>query len=114
MLQKKGTNYETFTTITNPVRVLLHWMRDYIPDTFRVGVIMKMTLEKEFVACKAARVFFKVVENLEQYNTTIGIVDLPEFCKPQEDKITTQADQYVTRLINENRLDEEFCRLYNV
>lgn len=75
---------------------------------------MSIPLEKEFRAYKAAKVFAKIVEKLEMYNTTVGIVDIPEFCKLPEDKLTTRADLYVTKLINENRLDEEFCRLYNV
>lgn len=75
---------------------------------------MEISLEKEFQLVKTMRVFNKVVEKIEQYNRDNDVIDIPEFCKRKEDRITTKADQYVTRLINENRLDDEFNKLYNV
>lgn len=66
------------------------------------------------MAYKVSKVFFKTVENLENYNTTLGIIDIPEFAKLPEDKITTKADQYVTRLINENRIDDVYCQLFGI
>lgn len=69
---------------------------------------MEISLEKEFQLVKTMRVFNKVVEKLEQYNKDSGEVDIPEFSKMPEDKITTKADRYVTQLINSGRLDEVY------
>lgn len=67
---------------------------------------MEITLEKEFQLVKTMKVFNKVVEKLEQYAKDAGEIDIPEFSKMPEDKITAKADLYVTRLLNEGRLDE--------
>lgn len=75
---------------------------------------MEISLEKEFQLYKCMKVFTKTVQKAEQYNKDEGVVDIPEFCKMKEDRITTKADQYVARLINKNRLDDEFNKLYNV
>jgi hypothetical protein len=70
-----------------------------------------MELEKEFQFIKAFTVFKKTVEKLSQYNEDTQGVDIPEFCKMYEDRITTQADRYVTRVINEGRLNEVFMEI---
>lgn len=72
-----------------------------------------MNLEKEFTLYKAMKIFNHLVNKITQYNRDLGIVDIPEFVKLPEDRITTQADNYVTRLINENRLDTEFAKIMN-
>lgn len=75
---------------------------------------MEISLEQEFKLYKCMKVFNNTISKIEQYNKDNDIVDLPEFCKMPEDKLTTKVDKYVTRLINENRLDDEFNKLYNV
>lgn len=75
---------------------------------------MQIPLEKELTLYKCMKVFNNTVSKIEQYNKDNGVVDIPEFAKMPEDKLTTKADQYVNRLINENRLDDEFNKLYNV
>lgn len=72
-----------------------------------------MELEKEFTLYKAMRVFDNAVQRVEQLNNDLGIVDIPEFAKMPEDRITTKADNYVTMLLKENRLDEEFKKIFN-
>ncbi len=79
-----------------------------------MGVIMQIPLDKEFQLYKCMKVFTNTVQKVQQYNKDTNIVDIPEFCKMPEDRITTKADQYVTRLINENRLDDEFKKIINV
>ena len=72
-----------------------------------------MDLDKEFISYKIMRVFDNAMQQAQQMNTDLGIVDLPEFCKPIEDKLTTKADNYVAMLIRENRLDEAFNKVLN-
>lgn len=75
---------------------------------------MQISLEKEFELAKGMIIFNKVVENITQYNKDLGIVDIPEFSKMPEDTITHQADLYLTRIIQEGRLDEVYNKLLNV
>lgn len=75
---------------------------------------MKITLEQEFELLKTMRVFNKVLENIQQYNKDMNIIDIPEFCKLPEDKITTQVDKYVCRVIAEGRLNEVYNKLINL
>lgn len=72
-----------------------------------------MNLEKEFTWYKAMKIFNHSVNKIMQYNRDLGIVEISEFSKLPEDRITAQADNYVTRLINENRLDTEFAKIMN-
>jgi hypothetical protein len=71
-----------------------------------------MELHEEFRLYKAYKVFTNTLEKIKQYNEDIGVIDIPEFCKPEEDKLTTLADLYTTKIINDGRLDEEFNKLF--
>lgn len=68
-----------------------------------------MTLEKEFKKFadlyKAKAVFEKIL----QYYRDLNEVDIPEFCKLPEDKLTYRADIETVRIIKDGKLDE----LYN-
>lgn len=75
---------------------------------------MKRTLEQEFQAFKIQKVWDNTVKRVNQYNLDNGSVDIPEFCKMPEDRIATEADTYVKRLLDENRLDEEFNKIISV
>lgn len=76
--------------------------------------MMERTIEQEFQAFKIQKVWDNTVNLVTRYNLDIGNVDIPEFAKMPEDKISYQADMYVKRLIEENRLDDEFNKLLNV
>lgn len=71
------------------------------------------TLEEEIILYKMIRVFDDAIQRAQQMNKDLGVVDLPEFCKPIEDRLTTKADNYVAMLIRENRLDEAFNKVLN-
>lgn len=75
---------------------------------------MQRTLEQEFQALKIQKVWDNTINRVNKYHLDIGSVDIPEFAKLPEDKISYQADIYVKRLIEENRLDDEFYKLLNV
>lgn len=70
-------------------------------------------MEKEFEKEIAKRIYHYAIQKQKQYNKDNDIIDIPEFHKLFEDKITTKAANYVNRLIAENRLHEvymaEFC-----
>jgi len=72
---------------------------------------MEISLEKEFQFTKAFRVFRKVCEKLSNYENDSPEIDIPEFCKMSEDKIEARADRYVTRIINEGKLDEVYNKI---
>jgi len=72
---------------------------------------VEMELEKEFTSYKVMRVFDNAVQRTEQMAADLNQVDIPEFAKMPEDRITTKADNYVAMLINENRLDTEFKKI---
>lgn len=67
---------------------------------------MEKTLEKEFTLFKAMTVFENTIKRIKEYNKDLGIIDLPEFSKLPQDTINHQADLYVAKLIDENRLDD--------
>ena len=71
-----------------------------------------LSLEEEFKAVVAMRVFNHTVKNLRQYNKELDLIDVPEFAKLPEDKIIKKADVYVTRLIQEGKLYKAFCEIY--
>lgn len=73
-----------------------------------VNYMENLTLEKELRGIIAWRVFQGTIKKMMEYNKIINPVDIPEFQKSYEDRITTKADLYVTRLIEENRLNEVY------
>lgn len=65
-----------------------------------------MNLEDEFQAAKIMLMFDKTIEKIKRMRTDLGIVDLPEFAKPKEDRLATQTDVFISNLIKEGRFDE--------
>lgn len=65
-----------------------------------------MNLEDEFQAAKIMLMFDKTIEKIKRMRADLGIVDLPEFAKPKEDRLTTQTDVFISNLIKEGRFDE--------
>lgn len=72
---------------------------------------MEISLEEEFELVKAMKVFNKMIEKMEQYLKDSPDVDIPEFCKMPEDRISARADRYVTRIIDEGRLNEVYNKI---
>lgn len=67
-----------------------------------------LTLEQELQTLIAWRVFQGTIKKMIEYNKVVQPLDIPEWLKPNEDKITTKADEYVSRLIDEKRLNEVY------
>lgn len=65
-----------------------------------------MTLERELQVAKIMLLFDKTIEKIRKMQAELEVVDLPEFAKPKEDRLTTMTDRYITSVIKDNRLDE--------
>ena len=65
-----------------------------------------MELEQEFQIAKEMLMFNISLEKMQAYQEVVQEVDIPEWLKPLEDKLTTKCMKYVNGLKANGELDE--------
>lgn len=56
-------------------------------------------MEKEFRQEVMNRLYDIAYQKMNQYNKDLDVVDLPEFAKLEEDRLSTKIDVWITELV---------------
>lgn len=64
-----------------------------------------MSFEKEFEVAKIMLLFDKTIEKIKQMKSDLEVVDIPEFCKPKEERFETIEENRIREIVNANKLE---------